>query len=68
MRLFAPTSRRTGWICNSFCQTKKRDRSAPLSSSFQHGDRFIAYDDATRIGLLPGDEVTALLAVPNCAA
>lgn len=28
---------------------------------FQHGDRFIAYDDATRIGLLPGDEVTALL-------
>lgn len=28
---------------------------------FQHGDRFIAYDDATRIGLLPGDDVTALL-------
>ena len=28
---------------------------------FQHGDRFIAYDDATRIGLLPGDDVTPLL-------
>ena len=28
---------------------------------FNHGDRFIAYDDATRIGLLPGDDVTPLL-------
>jgi sugar/nucleoside kinase (ribokinase family) len=28
---------------------------------FQHGDRFIAYDDAKRIGLLHGDDVTALL-------
>jgi sugar/nucleoside kinase (ribokinase family) len=28
---------------------------------FQHGDRFIAYDDATLIGLLPGDDVTPLL-------
>jgi sugar/nucleoside kinase (ribokinase family) len=28
---------------------------------FKHGDRFIAYDDATRIGLLPGDDVTPLL-------
>jgi sugar/nucleoside kinase (ribokinase family) len=28
---------------------------------FQQGDRFIAYDDATRIGLLPGDDVTPLL-------
>ncbi|HEY6686683.1 MAG TPA: PfkB family carbohydrate kinase [Propionibacteriaceae bacterium] len=28
---------------------------------FQQGDRFIAYDDATTIGLLPGDDVTPLL-------
>jgi sulfofructose kinase len=28
---------------------------------FHRGDRFIAYDDATRIGLLPGDDVTPLL-------
>lgn len=28
---------------------------------FKHGDRFIAYDDATTIGLLPGDDVTPLL-------
>jgi sulfofructose kinase len=27
---------------------------------FHHGDRFIAYDDATRIGLLPGDDMTPL--------
>ncbi|HEX5384541.1 MAG TPA: PfkB family carbohydrate kinase, partial [Propionibacteriaceae bacterium] len=28
---------------------------------FQQGDRFIAYDDATTIGLLPGDDLTPLL-------
>jgi sugar/nucleoside kinase (ribokinase family) len=27
---------------------------------FKHGDRFIAFDDATTIGLLPGDGVTPL--------
>ena len=27
---------------------------------FQQGDRFIAYDDATTIGLLPGDDLTPL--------
>ena len=34
VRLSAPTSRHTGWICNSLCLTQRRDRSAPLSSSF----------------------------------
>jgi sugar/nucleoside kinase (ribokinase family) len=28
---------------------------------FEHGDRFIAFDDETRIGMLPGDDVTPLL-------
>jgi sugar/nucleoside kinase (ribokinase family) len=28
---------------------------------FKHGDRFIAFDDRTTIGLLPGDDVTPLL-------
>jgi sugar/nucleoside kinase (ribokinase family) len=28
---------------------------------FRRGDRFIAFDDATTIGLLPGDDVTPLL-------
>ena len=27
---------------------------------FKHGDRFIAFDDTTTIGLLPGDDVTPL--------
>jgi sugar/nucleoside kinase (ribokinase family) len=28
---------------------------------YEHGDRFIAFDDVTRIGLLPGDDLTPLL-------
>jgi sulfofructose kinase len=28
---------------------------------YKHGERFIAYDDVTTIGLLPGDDVTPLL-------
>ena len=28
---------------------------------YKHGERFIAYDDMTTIGLLPGDDVTPLL-------
>ena len=39
-------------------------KARPIRSTvvvFKHGDRFIAYDDATTIGLLPGDDVTPLL-------
>jgi sugar/nucleoside kinase (ribokinase family) len=39
-------------------------QARPIRSTvvvFKHGDRFIAYDDATTIGLLPGDDVTPLL-------
>jgi sulfofructose kinase len=39
-------------------------QARPIRSTvvvFRHGDRFIAYDDATTIGLLPGDDVTPLL-------
>jgi sugar/nucleoside kinase (ribokinase family) len=39
-------------------------RAQPIRATvvvFKHGDRFIAFDDMTTIGLLPGDDVTPLL-------
>ena len=60
VRLSARTSRRTVWTCNSLPDSEARPIRATIVV-FEHGDRFIAFDDETRIGMLPGDDVTPLL-------
>ena len=60
MRLSVRTSRRMGWMCSSLCRTQMHAPFVPPSLSSDVVIGFIAFDDATTIGLLPGDDVTPL--------